>query len=152
MLTINLKQDWWPIVVLISGMIILYEFLPAYIENQALDGDKSAVTTGVVEKKRTYHRFWGSSTEAPYHEVRYRFQVDEEDYRGQHDSQCDELRRVQKGDSIDVRYARSDPTRSRPAVVSYYTPWLLFWNVAAVVLLVVGLAGCGHKLWGKGGV
>jgi len=85
---------------------------------QALAGDRAALAMGKVDATQTYTKQVGK---APTYEVSYFYQAGGTTYRGHHSCQCEELRIVKEGDSIQVRYARANPEQNLPTLVRYNT-------------------------------
>lgn len=137
----------WPLLVIICGGGLLYEFLPTFLQNRELGEGRSAIAAGTVIEQRSFRKKTSSrDRSAPYYEVTYSFSVDAERYRGRHQCQCDELRGVKRGDDLEIIYALDKPQVNRPAIVQYNAAWILGGTAAGSVLLAAGLLLTGIRL------
>jgi len=137
----------WPFWALVIGGSLLYESWPTYQLSRALAGDRAALAMGKVDATQTYTKQVGK---APTYEVSYFYQAGGTTYRGHHSCQCEELRIVKEGDSIQVRYARANPEQNLPTLVRYNTTWLAFGIGAGFVLMALGAVGFGHRFLRRG--
>jgi hypothetical protein len=121
---------------LLIGIFSWVEFYPTYRYNiiLALDGEAATSAGEVVEKKKFRRR--GSDW---IYEVRYVFPVAEDFLTGIHECQCEELRNVQEGDAIEIRYLPDRLTMNRPAAMKYSQTWIVGNLIFGTVCLLLGL-------------
>ena len=136
-------RQFWPFQLLIIGAFTLCEFWPIHQENKLFADGRAAITVGMVDDKQSYRK----ESCAWWHEVRYSYQVGGFTYGGFYSGGREELRSVNKGDFLQVRYALTSPEKSRPATVRYNTTWVALGTWVGFLLMAAGVAGLGHRLW-----
>lgn len=136
------------LIILISGIALLFEYVPTYLVNREFAEGGSDVAKGVVVDQRTFTKSTGrtgtgSSGSATYSAVSYRFSVGGTHYFDVHESRKRAFRALRKGDEIEIRHSRKDPDVNRPAMITHATVGLRIGIGAGAVLVVGSLVALG---------
>ena len=110
----------------------------SYLTEAYLHDDRGANTTGVVDHWRVATVQGGTVYYADYS-----FQVADHVYHVHYQCQCAALQRLHEGDSLDVRYARTDPRVNRPAADLPRWGWLPILTLIGVVSTVTAF----REIW-----
>jgi hypothetical protein len=128
----------WPNNILLLGLACLYMSCNTYLTEAYLHGERGADAPGVVEHWRAATIQGGTVYDADYS-----FRVGDHTYQAHYHCQCAALQQLRAGDSLTVRYAKTDPRVNRPAADLPRWGWLPILTLIGVISTVTAL----HAIW-----